>query len=417
MIDTNNKTFSVTLQKYVSSELLSNVIRVISGFLVVRSIDPYLYGYFTGFAIYLGYLSLGQGGMIQGLSRELPFQIAKNNFNYANQLADSAFVLTFIISFLVSSIFLVCTIYYIAIDEVDLALISLTYVFLGGLELSNRYFLPTLYKTSREFNLLSRQNNLINVASLLALILVYFYGFYGLLIRAVVISSVEFIFKFKDNPFKLNFNIDFSHIRYMIINGLPIFAASQLVQLWINFLNNLILIFGGALNYGLFGLSNLLQNSLGILPRSVSQVVFPNMIVSYTNGISIIEILKSTIRPLIIQFFILLIICGLGCVLLPVVVPILLPNYKDGITAAQWIIFVPLIQSFSSLANIYATIQKMKYVLYANGLGGIISLIFLYFAHNSSGFSLELYAQTFLIGSFFQQFFLIAFLFRIIKRK
>ena len=413
MINSKNKSFSLVLRSYVSSELLSNLIRLIGGFLVVKWIDPFYYGSFNVFAVYLGYLSLAQGGLIQGLSRELPFQVGRNNISYANQLANSAFYVTVVISFLVSIVFLVISIYFVFINELDLALVALTYVVLGGLELLNRYFLPTLYKTSGEFNLLSRQNNIINIVSLLTIVFVFFYNFYGLLIRAVIVSSIEFILKFRGKPVRLDFSIDYSHIRHLIFNGFPIFGASQLVQLWNNLLNNLIIISGGALSYGLFGLSNLLQNSLGVLPRAVSQVVFPNMILSYSNGMPISEILKSTIKPLIIQFFLLLLVCSLCSVLMPIVVPILLPKYAAGIAAAQWIVFVPVVQSFSSLGNIYATIQKMRFVFFAYTLGGIISLAYLFIGQMLSGFSLVLFAQTFLIGNFVQQFFLIAFLFRL----
>lgn len=415
MITSNKNTFFISVRNYISSELLSNILRLISGFLIVRWIDPYLYGQFTGFSIYLGYLVLVQGGIIQGLSRELPFQIGKNKVQYAKQLADSTFAFTLIISILFSFFFVILSIYHFANDNVQLSLISLTYVFLGGLELSNKYFLPTLYKTSREFNLLSRQNNYINAISLFALVFVYFFDFYGLLIRAFVISLAEFILKFFDKPLQLNFKFRFTDLKHLIVTGIPIFASSQLVQLWITVLNNFILTLGGALNYGLFGLSNLIQNSIGIIPRSFSQIIFPNMIISYSNGLSISEILKFTLRPLFLQFFILLLICSLGWYLLPILVPLLLPKYNDGISAAQWIIFIPLVQSFSSLGNIYVAVQKMKYLLWSNSLGGILSLIFLYFAYFSSGFSLDIFAQSFLLGSFFQQFFMLAFLFRIKK--
>jgi len=58
---------------------------MLSGFLVVSLIDPELYGQFTGIGVYTGYILLGHGGIINGLGRELPYELGRGNDNYARE--------------------------------------------------------------------------------------------------------------------------------------------------------------------------------------------------------------------------------------------------------------------------------------------------------------------------------------------
>ena len=45
--------------------------------MVVRLIDPESFGYFSGIGIYTGYILLGNGGIINGLGRELPYELGR----------------------------------------------------------------------------------------------------------------------------------------------------------------------------------------------------------------------------------------------------------------------------------------------------------------------------------------------------
>ena len=81
MLKVKNKigTFGNVLVKFASAQVISNFLRLISGFLVVRLLEPSIYGLYTGVGVYLGYILLGQGGIINGLGRELPFELGKGN--------------------------------------------------------------------------------------------------------------------------------------------------------------------------------------------------------------------------------------------------------------------------------------------------------------------------------------------------
>ena len=86
--------FGKVLIRFASSQIISHFLRIISGFLVIRTLDPETYGTFTGVGIYLGYFALGHIGVINGLGREFPYQPGKGNEDYGRQLANTTMVVS-----------------------------------------------------------------------------------------------------------------------------------------------------------------------------------------------------------------------------------------------------------------------------------------------------------------------------------
>lgn len=137
--------FGKVLVRFASAQLVSNLLRIISGFFVVKFIAPNLYGQFTGVGIYLGYISLGHGGIINGLGRELPYELGRKNDKYAKQMASSVYVLTSLISLIASLLFGFMGAYYFMHGESLTGLICTAYFIIGGLNFFNKQFLPVLY--------------------------------------------------------------------------------------------------------------------------------------------------------------------------------------------------------------------------------------------------------------------------------
>ncbi|MDZ7846855.1 MAG: hypothetical protein U5L96_08825 [Owenweeksia sp.] len=92
------------LMRFGSAQVLSNSLRMLAGFLVVRLIDPELYGKFSGVGVYMGYILFGHGGIINGLSRELPYALGKGDDEEARQMASSVYALSGLISILAATI-------------------------------------------------------------------------------------------------------------------------------------------------------------------------------------------------------------------------------------------------------------------------------------------------------------------------
>lgn len=389
--------------RFASAQIVSNFLRILSGFLVVRLIEPEVYGQFTGVGVFLGYLVLGQGGIINGLSRELPFELGRKNDEYAKEMASSVFVLSIIISILAAIIFLVFGIIHFIDGNYTTGLVYMAYVLIAGLHLLNKQFLPTLYRTNKDFDSLARQKILSGVGNLITVLFVWFFGFYGLIVRGVLLAIYEFYLLFKNKPYSLNLKYEVKHFRKLFKTGLPIFMVGQVNSLWATFLNTFIFSLGGPLNFGLFALSTIVQNAFGVIPSAFAQVIYPKMSILFGEGKSVSHILKVNVKPLFFQFVIMLGVALIGVFLLPVFIPYLLPKYIDGIVAAQWMLFVPVAQSFGALNSIYNVVKKQTWYFVSLLMGAVIGSLYIFLQLHYRGFSLEVFPQGLVFGTVIQQ--------------
>jgi len=395
--------FGKTLIRFASSQIISQFLRVASGFLVVSFIEPELYGQFTGVGVFMGYILLGHGGIINGLSRELPFELGRGNDEYGRQMASSVFVLSLLLSLLASLVFFFFAVFFFLQGDNLTGIIYLSYVVIGGLFLLNSQYLPTLYRTNKDFNSLSRQNILVGIGNLLTVVLVYFFSIYGLLARGILLAVYQFTLLYINKPYKISFKYSLSHYKTLIKTGIPIFMVGQINPLWATIMNNLIFSIGGATNYGLYALSTIVQSTVGVIPISFSGVIYPRMSIMLGEGKTIGQILKSNIKPLFFQFGVMLIIAFAGVLLLPIIIPEILPKYVNGIEAAQWMLFSPVMQSFGALNNIYNVVKKQKLYFVSLVFGAVAGSAFIFFSIQMYDFDLVIFPQGLLIGKFLQQ--------------
>jgi len=395
--------FGKVLIRFASAQVITNFLGMLAGFLVVSQLEPSLYGQFTGVGVYMGYILLGHGGILNGLNRELPYELGRGNDGYARELASSTFVLTTLICSVASLTFLVCSLFQFYQGNVLTGFIYLSYVVIGGLYLMNKQFLLFLYRTNNDFDSLSKINIYIGIGNLLSVVLVYFFHIYGLFIRGVFLAVLEFALLMKNKPYHLSFHAQRDHFKKLFKTGFPIFLVGHVNPIWATIMNNLIFGIGGAVNYGLYALSNIVQGAVGVVPNAFSQVIYPRMTIMLGEGKSVRSILKANLKPLYFQFSVMISIAIIGALLLPVIIPWLLPKYVGGIVAAQWMLFVPAAQSFGALNNIYNVVKKQKWYFVSLLVGALVGSLYVWLMFHYRGFELVTFPKGLLLGTVVQQ--------------
>jgi O-antigen/teichoic acid export membrane protein len=405
-------TFGKTLIKFASSQIISNFLRIVSGFLVVRMLDPEQFGEFTGVGIYLGYFALGHLGVINGLGREFPFQFGKGNDKYGKQLSNSTYTVTAIIALLTSVFFLFLSIYNFFEGYSLQGVVFLSYVIIGGLNLFNTQLLPALYRTSSDFGLLSKINMTVGIWNFLSVGLVWLLGFWGLLIRGVFLAILQAWLLFRRKPYPLKLQLFKNDLQHLFKIGFPIFLVGQVNPLWGTIVNNIIFTLGGAKFFGLYALANIVQSSMMVIPNSFGQVIYPRMSIMYGEGKTPKEIISLNIKPLFFQFIVLLTVSIIGAFLLPIVIPWLLPKYTAGIEAAQWMMFVPVVLSFGAINNIFNVTRQQKIYFLALLSGAMVGTLYIILKIKLIGLDLLVFPQGLILGKLFQQLLAIFFAFR-----
>jgi O-antigen/teichoic acid export membrane protein len=403
MQEYNSSRFGKAVIRFASSQLLSHLLRLVAGLLIVRSLNPDAYGLYNGTGAFLGYILLGHGGIINGMNRELPFQLGKGNRKYAENMASSVWVLSIGLSGVVALVFACLGLAALYRAEWLMASVYFSYVVSGGLHLLNKQFLPALYRTGSEFDALGRQNIALGFLNLATVVFVWTGGTFGLVLRGVFLSIAEAWLLFKNKPFHLRFRYKLRHFTHLFHTGWPIFVVGSVNLVWTTLMSSVLYTHGGALAFGLYAVSSIVEGSMGIIPAAMSQMIYPRMAMMLGAGNSVRNILKSSLRPVIFQFFVLLALGIVGALLLPVVIPWLLPRYSGGAGAACWMVFVPAARAFSALNAIYNVVGKQLIYLVALVSGAVSGTVFVLLKLKMGGFQLEYFTQGLLLGTIIQQ--------------
>jgi len=408
------KEFHKVLAKFTSSQVVSNLLRLISGLLVVRYVSPALYGQYTGIGVYLGYVAIGQLGVVNGLGRELPYQLGKGSNRYADSLASSAFAFTIFVSAIAFILFFVVGVRHYILSEYRSALLFLSYGLLAFFRILNFHFLPVLYRTTKDFDRLSRINLIFSLFVLLTVLLVYIFGFKGLVIRGVFLALLQFTLMFTAKPIKLTLTYSKEHIYKLFTVGAPIFLVGYITPLWFTLTYSLVFDMAGALQFGLFAIGTITLNVIKAIPDSVGGVIYPRMSMQYGRGMSYSQVLSDNLKPVVVLVLTLVLIGTSVYFLLPLVVPSVLPDYIGGIRAAQFMSFLPAIMAMGGLNHIYNVVQKQKYYAIALILGALFGLGSFLLLGKFYRFDLVHIPISFLIGTFVQQTISLYFLFNVI---
>ncbi len=322
----------VHIARLLPSFGVAQVLQAITSFLVARFLFPDEYGLWSLFAVVLFYSAQLHLGSINLMQKEVPFFLASKDSEAAQQVTNFAFTLS--LTNCILAAVLICAAGALW-RPAGVSLIQL--LLLAFLVISQELFIFVNYwlRAYQRFAALSRYLNLYACCNL-ALVagLGWWKHLIGVLSGYVITSaSVAFCFIVRQ------------HIRVAYCLRMPdwksLGRAFQLL-LWTMmfiFLTTLDRVFIswhlGIVALGLFGVSLLLSNLVYNTADVVLQVLFPaasSLAGSNQSPERIARLLLNSAQTL---SYILAVVLGLGFLLLPVAVPLLLPHYTLGIPAAR----------------------------------------------------------------------------------
>ena len=311
---------------------VAQVLQAITGFLVARFLFPNEYGLWSLFAVVLIYSAQLHLGSINLMHKEVPFLLAGKDSAAAQQVTNFAFTLS--LTNCVFAAFLICA---AALLWRPPSVSLLQLLLLAFLVISQELFVFVNYWL-RAYQRFSTLSGYLNLYACCNLALVAGLGWWkhltGVLLGYVITSAgVALCFMVRQ------------HIRPAYRLRMPewksLGSAFQLL-LWTMmfvFLTTLDRVFIswrlGMLALGLFGVSLLLCNLVYNTADVVLQVLFPtasSLAGSRQSAQRIARLLLNSSRTL---SYILAVVLGLGFLLLPAMVPVLLPRYTLGIPAAR----------------------------------------------------------------------------------
>lgn len=381
-----------------SASLFGNVLTLISGLLVAKWMLPEDLGFFNSFSILTSYIILIQLGIPSGLSRELPFQMGKGDQKNVEELAAAAQFWGLLLGILVLLGSIIAGVFFLIQGKLELAAGSVVVGVTSFQALYVTKYLQILFRSNAAFNKLAVINTATSVMAFIGVGFVWKFGFYGLCLRALLVTFVDFGLTFFWRPLKVNPVWSYRRFVELFKSGMPIYSVASIYGLWPVFERTVVLLLGGTKSLGLYALATIVDGTLKTVQTSISSICFPKMSYAFGQGAGFRELMLIPLKFVGINLGLNAIVLVAGWLLLPFIVSWLLPNYIAGVEAAQWMLVVSLVSILSIFSNVYMVIKKNIDRLKAYLIGMLVWAILLYYFHFSGIFDLTIFPKALIAG-------------------
>lgn len=372
-----------------ASGLLNNVLSIVSGLFVAKWLLPENLGLFNSFNIITSYVILIQLGIPSGLSREYPFYLGKNDPEKAKLLASISNYWSIFLSVAVFILSIIGSVYFIFLRNYEFA----AGVFVIGVSSFQGFYvskyLKILFRSTNDFNKLSYINLITGIASFITILFVYYWGFYGLCLRTVIVCLIDFLITWYYKPLNVKPFWNKEIFRELFKVGMPIYMVANIYSLWPIIQRSFVLGWGGTKALGLYGLALMVENAMMVITSSVSNITFPKMAMEWGKSKDLGKLISIMLKPTLGTFALNLFAVLIGWFVLPIFVNGLIPNYSEGIYVAQLSLIVGLFAVFSVYSNLYMIIQRNTDRMFTYLVGFLVWVIALFILQNTQGFQLH----------------------------
>ena len=363
-----------TVMPYVSIGLVSNLILTFQGIIILKFVSPSVMGIWLALQLIQNYGIQCHFGILNGMSRQIPFYIGKDMKDYSERIESSARQNILILSLTGLVILFILYISKIFSSEMNLFIFAMILITIIRL---NMEFHVALFKAKQQFKKAS-----IIIASeamlmLLALPLVYFMQLDGLILRSLICAILLLILSLKLNNWIYKIEASYLLTKEVIFIGFPIMILGLALLLFGSMDRLMILKFLDTEALGIYSIGLAVASILSLIPAFSGQSFYPRMVELYGSK----GICKKIIIMCIQASLISLAITSLGVILiyflLPTFVEYFLESYTDGLMAMKIILISGLILALTAGPNyfIIASEQKIKQI---GLIAFVVILIFLF---------------------------------------
>jgi O-antigen/teichoic acid export membrane protein len=353
----------------VGGNLISTVIRMFSGFLTARCVEPSVMGLFNGIGLVQGYVPFLQLGVLNGLNRELPYYVGKGDHERVRQLAAAAQAWALMLGVGVAATLTGVSAWQAAHGHWMLAAGWLANAATCFFLFYCTYYLEITFRTRSDFARLALINVVMSVTSLALVAVIWWLSFYGLCVRAALVGAVQFALLWAWRPVKVSPALRREPLLHLLKIGAPIFAVGQVYAYWGTLEATLMLYYCGTRGLGLYSVAAMASTTVLMLPLALSQVLYPQMAEQYGRTADLRVIVKSALRPMLAALLVMSVLTAIGWFLVPPVVGILLPKYVDGVPAVQWSILMAPVMCLQPINNVFNVVKRQDLFALAIAVG------------------------------------------------
>jgi len=356
-LSSNKKTALI----FTLSSLLMTGSNLLSGIIIIRWLSPQDLGYWNSIYVTLYYVSFLQFGIFNGLNRELPFYMGKGEYDKVEILASSAMwvakvlVLFFFIITFFAFIFMTITKEYSEKEIFSITILG----FIIASQFYNNYLTVT-FRANKSFLQLSRAYFIQTLLILLSVFLVYFYKYYGYVIRNLILSiSLVFMIHYL-RPLKTNTKFNKEAMILLLKTGIPLFTLVYFLTITDTFNRIILLKIGDTKTVGMYYPALAVIVGMKMLPSAFSQYLYPRMSYEVGKSNDYKKLWAWVWKSAFSIIGIMLPIAILLYFLLPYAFDMFFPLYKESLFAARLAVFSGVLSGAFIVITVFNSLKKWK---------------------------------------------------------
>lgn len=311
---------------YTLSSLFRAVTHLAAMFFVSKFVAPGELGYWTFLLSFVTYASFMNAGVTNGLSRELPFYLSRNKSDDALTLVSTAqsylngcVLITFLIGIAISIFVGLNHSWIQGLTVFGVALLTMLSLYEG--------YIITTYRSNEAFGSLARIQTIYGVLGFFSIILIYYFGYWGMIMRLIIAQGIFVYLLHLNRPFKVRSTFSKKALFDLLKVGVPIFLLAYLQNSAATFDKILLYYKNGNVQLGYYSFANYGFMAISMLTVALASYVYPKM--TYLYG-------ESGDKQLLWQFYVkitcfvtalMTCIAVVGCLSISFLVDYLFPNY------------------------------------------------------------------------------------------
>lgn len=299
----NNITRYKTPLNFLNSVLFNHGISLVTSFFTYRYIAPEYLGIWGTFTVFSTIATILRLGIPNGMNRQLPFYLGKGDVNKAESYASTTLSYSYFTMLIMSIIAVVFLLSYHFNSKGDLAdaykwaaIVFFAQIILDPFST----YLSGTFRTSSNFDKLSKIQYINGVYKLLSVVFVAFWGYAGFLIREVIafLFNALLLFYYRPMP-QIKAHFEWTVFKDLFSIGFSIFIVSY-ISTFIDTIPRLFIVKNGtSLDMGLFSPSLIILSLVALIPNTISNYLYPKFSYACGEGVSRLYYWNMTKKMLI----------------------------------------------------------------------------------------------------------------------
>lgn len=322
--------------KYSSSNIYRQVAGLFYAFIKPKLLAPELYGLWSILNLIPTYASYTHLGSKTILKYKIPYCQSRNEQQLIEEIKGSVFMGSLYINLVISIGIAIYAYFEAANDHVKYGLFTMSIIVM--LRWYCEYY-TNLLKAYQDFKLISSSNYLrANVTLFSGVILIYYFKIYGVYLTALI-SNITIIGYFLIcHPIKHSLKLNCTLFAMMVKEGFPIMfftVAALLISTSDRIVVSYLL---GTKSLGYYGIVVVAFEFLMNIPGATREIIEPKLMQDINSNSVERNMDKYFFQPMIGTAYFMPFLIGLVVFLLPLAIPILLPNYIESILITQIVV-------------------------------------------------------------------------------